>query len=75
MSDTKPVVVVLSEEQIEQIAGRVMSEARIEEIAKKVENRFLARVGGTVIEKFLWLVGFLAVCALIFFAGKGALPK
>lgn len=60
--EVKPKVIILSKEQID-------------EIAEQVEDRFYARVGKTVIEKVLWAIGIATTGIVIFLAGKGALPK
>jgi hypothetical protein len=46
-------------------------ETRVEDIAKRVEQRFLARFGSTTLQHMLKLIGWCAVAAALFFAGKG----
>lgn len=52
-----------------------LSEAQIDQIATRVEARFMQRFGRMALEKLLWLLGVVVVGAVIFLAGKGALPK
>lgn len=55
-------VVVLTEEQIDDIAGRV-------------EARFYQRVGKKVVEKVLWAIGLGALALIVWLGGKGLVPK
>lgn len=48
-------------------------ESQIETIAQRVEQRFYARVGQQAVVKLLQLIGFVAVAAALYFAGKGAI--
>lgn len=43
----------------------------VEEIAKKVEQRFYSRVGQHVVLQLFKLIGIVAVAAALWFAGKG----
>ncbi len=45
--------------------------AREEQIARRVEQRFYARVGQHTVQQILKLVGIVAVAAALWFAGKG----
>ncbi len=62
MKDNEPQVIVLSDAQIDAIANRV-------------EQRFYQRVGRKVVDKLLWLLGIVVVGAALWLAGNGALPK
>lgn len=53
----------------------VLTDAQIEVIAARVEDRFYQRLGKKVAEKFLWLLGIAVVGVVLFLAGKGQLPK
>lgn len=48
-------------------------EAQTEEIAKRVEQRFYARVGQHAVMQLLKLVGVVTVAAAVWFAGRGLL--
>ncbi len=48
----------------------VLSEAQIDHIAKRVEDRFYARVGRKIVEKVLWAVGICAVALAVWMQGK-----
>lgn len=55
----------LTEEQINQIANKAAERA--------LENVY-AQVGKSVVTKFLWIVGLVAVGAFLYFSGKGTIP-
>lgn len=52
-----------------------LSDAQIDAIAQRVEDRFYKRVGRKVVEKTLWLIGIGVTVLFVWLAGKGALPK
>lgn len=56
-------------------AVRRALDAHTDEIAKKVEQRFYARVGQHTVLQLFKLVGIVAVAAALWFAGKGYLPQ
>jgi hypothetical protein len=58
----EPRVIVLTDEQIDVIAGRV-------------ERRFYERVGKKVVEKVLWAIGLGTLALLAWLGGKGMLSK
>ncbi len=51
----------------------VLSDAQIDAIAGRVERRFYERVGKKVIEKVMWAVGLGTLVLLTWLAGKGML--
>lgn len=50
-----------------------LTEAQIDVIAERVENRFYERVGRRVVEKVLWVIGVGAAALMAWLAGKGLL--
>jgi hypothetical protein len=56
----------LTPEEVDAIAERA---------AKKALEHVYAEVGKSVVRRLLWIIGTVAVGALILLAGKGALPK
>ena len=53
----------------------VLTERQIDDIAKRVEDRFYARVGRKLVEKVLWALGIGAAALMLWLAGTGKLPK
>lgn len=55
----------------------VLTDAQIDAIANRVEQRFYARVGRKVVEKVLWLIGIGSAILMAWLAGSGKmeLPK
>lgn len=73
----------LTDAQIEAIAEKAarkalemsMSEAHLNELADKVQDRFVLRFGWAALKKLAWLAGFAIVGLVLWLAGKDALPK
>lgn len=53
----------------------VLSEAQIDDIAQRVEDRFYQRVGKKLVEKILWLCGIVVVGLAAWLSTKGLLDK
>lgn len=53
----------------------ILSDAQIELIAQRVEDRFYKRIGRKVVEKALWIIGIGVVALFVWLAGRGSLPK
>ena len=53
----------------------VLSDAQIDAIAEKVEDRFYLRVGKNVVEKVLWLIGLGTAALFAWLASRGDLTK
>lgn len=49
----------------------VLSEAQIDHIAKRVEDRFYARVGRKLVERVLWGIGICIVAFATWLSAKG----
>ncbi len=52
-----------------------LSEKQIDEIADRVEGRFLRRFGRLALDKLLKLIGLVTIGLVLWLAGKGVLPK
>jgi hypothetical protein len=61
-------------QMIEEAVGRGL-EHRIDDIAKKVEQRFYSRVGQHAVLQLFKLIGIVAVGAALWFAGKGYISQ
>ncbi len=64
--DAEPRLVHLTESQLDDIAERAV---------KKVFEKIYAEVGKGVLKKLAWAIGLVTTAALLWLAGKGALPK
>ena len=64
---------VLSEEQLDALADRLA--ARVADIAaRRAIEMLYANAGKRMLSSLARLIGFLALCVLVFLAGKNALP-
>lgn len=49
----------------------VLSEAQIDAIAQRVEDRMLIRIGRKVVDKVLWAIGLCALAIAVWLSAKG----
>jgi len=49
----------------------VLTDAQIDAIAQRVEDRMLIRIGRRVVEKVLWAIGICAVAFALWLNAKG----
>jgi hypothetical protein len=49
----------------------VLSERQIDDIARRVEDRFYARVGRKLVERVLWAIGICVVAFAVWLNAKG----
>lgn len=52
-----------------------LTDAQIDVIAARVEERFYQRVGRKVVEKVLWALGIGATALVLWLAGTGKISK
>lgn len=56
-------------------AVRRSLDSHVDEIAQKVEQRLYARVGTTMVQQLLKLIGIVTVAAALWLAGKGYISQ
>ena len=49
----------------------ILTDAQIDAIAERVEDRMLIRIGRRVIDKVLWAIGICAVAVAVWLSSKG----
>ena len=72
MTDGKVHEYVITDEQLDSLATR-LSEKVAEKAAERALEMMYADVGKTAVRKLLQSIGYLAIIALLFFAGQKAI--